>query len=172
MGAEVDYRKQPAEDFARATVRYVDETGQPLIVEATTSWSFVGAGLRLSMELLGPEYSMSVNTLDSGAKRLLQPPRAGHGGRGPGREAERRAGPDAAAWATSRPSTATRPRTATSCARFLDGVQPEENWHAGLEVIELLMTAYMSAEQETSLDWKPEGLERFVPAVARGDWKP
>ena len=68
MGAEVDYAKRPAEDFARATVRYADEAGQPLIVEATTSWSFVGAGLRLSMELLGPEYSVSVNTLDAGAK--------------------------------------------------------------------------------------------------------
>ena len=69
MGPEVDYRKAPSEDFARATINYVDaETGQPLIAEATTSWSFVGAGLRLSMELLGPEYSMSVNTLDSGAK--------------------------------------------------------------------------------------------------------
>jgi len=30
----------------------------------------------------------------------------------------------------------------------------------------------MSAEQERALDWKPEGLDRFVPAVARGDWKP
>ena len=68
MGAEVDYRKHPAEDFARATVRYVDDAGLPLVAEATTSWSFVGAGLRLSMELLGPEYSMSVNTLDSGTR--------------------------------------------------------------------------------------------------------
>jgi len=42
--------------------------GTPLIVEATTSWSYVGAGLRLTMELLGPEYSMSVSTLDGGAK--------------------------------------------------------------------------------------------------------
>jgi hypothetical protein len=51
----VDYRERPAEDYARATVHYVDEAGLPLIVEATTSWSFVGAGLRLSTELLGPE---------------------------------------------------------------------------------------------------------------------
>src|SRR4030095_3706742 len=36
--------------------------------EATTSWSFVGAGLRLSAELLGPEYSMSWSSLDSGLK--------------------------------------------------------------------------------------------------------
>src|SRR6187551_3835694 len=68
MGAEVDYAKHPSEDFARATVGYVDDAGHPLIVEATTSWSFVGPGLRLSMELLGPEYSVSVNTLDAGAK--------------------------------------------------------------------------------------------------------
>ncbi len=68
MGPEVDYTRRPAEDFARATIRYVDELGLPLMVEATTSWSFVGAGLRLSMELLGPEYSLSVNSLDSGAR--------------------------------------------------------------------------------------------------------
>jgi hypothetical protein len=33
------------------------------------------------------------------------------------------------------------------------------------------MTAYMSAEQGQTLDWKPDGLEAFVPAVARGTWK-
>src|SRR5580698_7472222 len=46
--------------------RVCDPRGQILIGEASTSWSFVGAGLRLSAELLGPEYSMSWNTLDSG----------------------------------------------------------------------------------------------------------
>src|SRR5687768_9783782 len=68
MGGEVDYANKPSEDFAHATVNYIDDQGHPLIVEATSSWSFVGAGLRLSMELLGPEYSMSINTLDSGLK--------------------------------------------------------------------------------------------------------
>ena len=37
-------------------------------MEATTSWCYVGAGLRLSMEMLGPEYSLSVNSLDAGPK--------------------------------------------------------------------------------------------------------
>jgi len=55
---------------------------------------------------------------------------------------------------------------------FLDGVQPEEDFRAGLEVTELLMTCYMSAEKECAVDWKPEGLERYVPPVARGEWKP
>jgi hypothetical protein len=34
------------------------------------------------------------------------------------------------------------------------------------------MTAYMSAEQGRTLPWRPEGLDAFVPAVARGDWRP
>ena len=55
--------------------------------------------------------------------------------------------------------------------RFLDGEQPEENFHAGLEVTELLMTAYMSAEQERTIPFRPEGLDTFVPLVAQGRWK-
>jgi hypothetical protein len=66
MGVDVDYKNKPAEDFARATINYVDEDNKPLIVEVTTSWSYVGAGLRLSLEVLGPEYSLSMNSLDSG----------------------------------------------------------------------------------------------------------
>ena len=65
MGKDVDYARRPSEDFARATIYYKDELGNPLISEVTTSWSYVGAGLRLSTELLGPEYSMSINTLDT-----------------------------------------------------------------------------------------------------------
>jgi predicted dehydrogenase len=55
---------------------------------------------------------------------------------------------------------------------FLEGRQPALDFRAGLEVVELLMTTYMSAEQGRTLEWKPEGLETFVPAVARGNWKP
>ncbi|MEJ7711681.1 MAG: hypothetical protein WKF84_17895 [Pyrinomonadaceae bacterium] len=68
MGNAVDYGVRPSEDFARATINFVDELNNPLIAEVTTSWSFVGAGLRLSMELLGPEYSLSMNSLESGMK--------------------------------------------------------------------------------------------------------
>jgi hypothetical protein len=42
----------------------------------------------------------------------------------------------------------------------------------GLEVVRLLMTAYMSAEQGRTLDFPPKGLDNFVPAVARGAWQP
>ncbi|TLY81271.1 MAG: Gfo/Idh/MocA family oxidoreductase, partial [Gammaproteobacteria bacterium] len=68
FGREVDYAQRPAEDFASLTIEFETSDGQTVIGEASTSWSFVGAGLRLSAELLGPEYSMSWNTLDSGLK--------------------------------------------------------------------------------------------------------
>ena len=65
FGKEVDYRRRPSEDFASVTINYETPEGLTVIGEATTSWSFVGPGLRLSAELLGPEYSMSWNTLNS-----------------------------------------------------------------------------------------------------------
>ncbi|MGH7584332.1 MAG: Gfo/Idh/MocA family protein, partial [Gemmatimonadales bacterium] len=64
-GRDVDYVRAPAEDFASVTVTWRDAAGLRVIGEATTSWSFVGPGLRLSGELLGPEYSMAWNTLNS-----------------------------------------------------------------------------------------------------------
>ena len=68
MGKAVDYTKHPAEDFASITIAFETESGEEILGEATTSWSFVGPGLRLSAELLGPEYSMSWNSLDAGLK--------------------------------------------------------------------------------------------------------
>jgi hypothetical protein len=50
--------------------------------------------------------------------------------------------------------------------------QPDLTFHDGLEVVELLMTAYMSAEQGRTIAWKPADLDRFIPAVARGVWRP
>ncbi|HET9532099.1 MAG TPA: Gfo/Idh/MocA family oxidoreductase [Blastocatellia bacterium] len=170
MGADVDYRKKPAEDFARATINYVDEEGNPLIVEATTSWSYIGPGLRLSLELLGPEYSLSMNSLESGVKLFLS------------RRIEGEAGEDMVEKQNAEHGL--MPVVGNEAAEygyeaenryfiqsFLDGKQPEESFYDGLEVTELLMTAYMSAEQERSIEFKPEGLETYVPAVARGEWK-
>src|SRR6267143_265432 len=68
MGKDVNYDKAPSEDFASVVIEFTTDDGHRVLGEATTSWSFVGAGLRLSAELLGPEYSMSWNTLDSPLK--------------------------------------------------------------------------------------------------------
>ena len=50
---------------------------------------------------------------------------------------------------------------------FLDGVQPELNFHAGRDVTELLMACYMSAEEERVIEWKPKDLQSYVPPPAR-----
>jgi predicted dehydrogenase len=167
MTDKVDYGRHPAEDFARASVTYVDEAGTPLIVEATTSWGFVGAGLRLTMELLGPEYSMSVSTLDGGAKVFFSR-----------RLLEQQAGEDLLEKQNAEQGL--MPIVGNEAAEygyeaenrfftraFLDGIQPEVNFHAGREVTELLMTCYMSAEEERVIEWKPKNLQSFVPLPAR-----
>ena len=167
MTDKVDYGRHPAEDFARAMVTYVDEAGTQLIVEATTSWSFVGAGLRLSMELLGPEYSMSVSTLEGGAKvffsRRLQEQQAGED-LIEKQNAEQGlmpiVGNEAAEYGYENENRA-------FTQWFLDGVQPKLNFHAGRDVTELLMACYMSAEQERVIEWKPPNLQSYVPPPAR-----
>src|SRR2546426_705599 len=68
MGKDVNYDKSPSEDFASVVIEFETDDGHKVLGEATTSWSFVGAGLRLSAELLGPEYSLSWNSLDTGLK--------------------------------------------------------------------------------------------------------
>ena len=166
MGADTDYGKHPAEDFARASVNYVDERGTPLVVEATTSWSYVGAGLRLSMELLGPEYSLSISTLDTSTKVFLS----------------RRLQSDAAEDLIEKQNAeqGLMPIVGNESAEygyesenrffvrsFLDRAQPMLDFKAGLEVVELLMACYMSAEQERVLSWRPEGLDTYQPPVAR-----
>jgi predicted dehydrogenase len=55
---------------------------------------------------------------------------------------------------------------------FSRGEQPEVNFYAGLEVTALLMTAYRSAEEERTVPFEIDAVADFVPAVARGTWRP
>ncbi len=171
MGPEVDYSRRPSEDFARATVTYEAENGQTVIAEATTSWSYVGPGLRLSMELLGPEYSFSLSSLDAGGKMFLSRKVKGDSGEDlvEKQNAEQGlmpvVGNEAAEYGYEGENR-------YFAHQFLDGLQPELGFEAGLSVTELLMAAYMSAEQERVIAWRPSDLDSFVPAVAKGTWKP
>jgi predicted dehydrogenase len=171
MGPEVDYSKRPSEDFARATIEYVDDAGCPLIGEVTTSWSFVGAGLRLNTELLGPEYSYSHNSLNTGSQLFLSRRIVGQAGEDlvEKQNAEQGLMPIVGNEAAEYGYEAEN-RHFVRC--FLDGTRPELTFDDGLEVVELLMTAYMSAEQGRTLEFRPPGLDTFVPAVAKGTWKP
>jgi predicted dehydrogenase len=171
MGPEVDYARKPAEDFARATVTYEAENGQTVIAEATTSWSYVGAGLRLSLELLGPEYSFSLSSLEAGGKLFLSRQVKGQSGEDlvEKQNAEQGLMPVVG---NESAEYGYEGENRFFAQQFLDGKQPELGFEAGLSVTELLMAAYLSAEQERVISWRPPELDAFVPAVARGTWKP
>ena len=170
-GGKTDYSNKPSEDFARSLIEYLDEDGEKLIVETTTSWCFVGEGLRLSMELFGPEYSMFVNTLDPDLKVFFSREVAGSAGEDlvEKQNAESGGMPVVSNEAEVYGYTAENRHMVES---FLAGKRPDENFDDGLNVTELLMTAYMSAEQGKTISFPPSGLDTYVPSVAKGEWNP
>jgi predicted dehydrogenase len=168
-GREVDYAKRPAEDFASIAIEFETDDGHMVIGEATTSWSFVGAGLRLSAELLGPEYSMSWNTLDSGLKVFFS--RAVQGAAGEDLVEKQNAEIGLMPVVANEAAAYGYEDEDRHFARaFLGKEAPLLTFDDGLEVVEILMAAYQSAEEGRTLAFPPEGLDTFVPAVARGTW--
>ena len=170
-GGSVDYRRAPAEDFARATVRFRTPEGLPALVEATTSWSFVGPGLRLRMELLGPEYSMQVDSLSGELQVFLSRRVTGSEGEDLVEKQNAEQGlmpviPDEAA------SYGYVAENRHMVRAFLEGCQPDETWDDGLAVTTVLMACYLSAERGEVVRMPEPELETFVPAVARGTWQP
>jgi predicted dehydrogenase len=170
MGKEIDYRKHPSEDFASTTIEFETDDGYTVFGEATTSWSFIGAGLRLSAELLGPEYSMAWNTLDTGLKLFFS------------REVRGKTGEDLVEKQNA--EVGLMPVVANEAAAygyeaenrhfvraFMGKEEPRLTFDDGLEVVKILMTAYQSAEEGKTLGFPPRGLDRFVPAVAKGEWR-
>jgi len=171
MGKDVDYRKHPAEDFASVMIEFETDDGHTVLGEATTSWSFVGAGLRLSAELLGPEYSMAWNTLDTGLKLFFSREVKGKSGEDlvEKQNAEMGLMPVVAGEAAAYGYEA---ENRVMVDAFRHRRMPWLNWDDGLEVVKVLMAAYMSAEQGRTVAFPPRGLDKFVPAVAKGTWRP
>jgi len=167
---QVDYLNHPAEDYARATITFQDENGRIAAGEVTTSWSFVGAGLRLTYELMGPEYSLNASSLNTELSVFFSRNVKGEAGEDlvEKQNAEQGLMPVVAAEEVIYGYT---DQNRHMVQAFLDGRLPDEDLDDGLLVTKLLMTAYMSAEQGKKLAFAPEGLADFVPAVARGTWK-
>jgi predicted dehydrogenase len=167
----VDYARTPSEDFASATIEFETDDGFTAIGEATTSWSYVGAGLRLSAELLGPEYSMGWSSLDTGLKLFFS--RAVQGVVGEDlvekQNAEVGLMPVVANEAFAYGYEAENRHFARV---FLGKATPLLTFADGLEVVALLMTAYRSAEEGRTLPYDPPAVAGYVPPVARGAWRP
>ena len=171
MGAAVDYTNNPAEDYASIMVQFESEDGSRVLGEATTSWSYVGAGLRLSAELLGPEYSMRWNSLDSGLQLFFSREVRGQQGEDLVEKQNAESGvmpvvPDEAA------AYGYEAEDRHFVRVFLGKEQPQLTFEDGAEVVRVLMAAYKSAEAGRTIDIDAVDLETFVPMVAQGSWRP
>lgn len=171
MGTAVDYTKAPAEDFASVMVEFETEDGLRVLGEATTSWSYVGAGLRLSAELLGPEYSLRWNSLDSGLTLFFSREVKGAQGEDLVEKQNAEIGqmpvvPDEAA------AYGYEAEDRHFVRAFQGKEQPLLTFEDGVEVVRILMAAYKSAELGRTLDFESVDLDAFIPAVAQGTWRP
>jgi predicted dehydrogenase len=166
MGAEVDYGRRPAEDFSRAALVFKDAEGHEALVEATNSWAYVGAGLRISIELLGPEYAMEFNSLGTGLKVFMS--RAIVGGQGEDlvekQNAEQGLMPvvDDEAGVYGYVGEDRHMVDAFRHRRM-----PMESFADGVGVAEMLMALYRSAELGRVVEFPSPELETYIPAVAR-----
>lgn len=168
MGDEVEYGRRASEDFARGLVRFEDGDGNELMVEATTSWAFVGAGLRLSLELLGPEYAMEFNSLGSGLKVFL----GGEGKTSGGEDLVEKQNAERGLMPVVEDEAATYGYVHENrhfVEAFRRGETPDETFADGVEVIAMLMALYRSAELDRTVRFDEPGLEDYIPLVARAE---
>lgn len=170
-GEELDYRQHPAEDYARATIIYRNGDGNEVISEATTSWSYVGPGLRLSFEMLGPEYSFQMNTLDTSARIFISRELSGQKDEDliEKQNAEQGSMPLIEDEAVTYGYTEENRHMVDS---FLAGRQPAESVYDGLVVSEMVMASYLAAETGETMRFPIPDLDSFVPRVAMGTWQP
>lgn len=171
MGPEIDYSRSPVEDYAYGEIVYETAEGHTVIAQTSTSWSYVGPGLRLTFEVLGPEYSLMSNSLDPESQvffsRKVQGPE--------GEDLVEKQGAEQGLLPYLWDEAGIYGYTDENrhmVEAFLDGVQPIEDLRDGLQVIELVMACYMSAELNRTLALPTDGLDDFVPQVAQGTWNP
>lgn len=162
----VDYASRPSEDFARGLITMEDPDGNEVMIEATTSWAYVGPGLRITLELLGPEYAMEFSSLNTGLKVFLS--RAVSGSEGEDlvekQNAEQGLMPvlddEAGIYGYTLENR-------HFVERFRKGQAPAETFEDGVAVVQMLMALYRSAELGRAVRFDEDGLDDYVPPVAR-----
>ncbi len=162
----IDFSKEPAEDYALAIVTYEDDEGNIIVTETRTSWSFVGAGLRLSFEVLGPEYSLYINTLQPElftfiSRNIKIPPSEEFIEKQNAEQGLMPIIPDEAI------TYGYHAEDKHMVESFLAGKTPIENWYDGYLVVQLMMHAYLSAEKGAKIKFDPSQVESYIPPYAR-----
>lgn len=160
----VDLREDPVDDYARATVRYEDPSGQTVVSEATGSWCYVGAGVNRSLELLGPEYSGQVVSNDSASSVFFSDALGGGEGWAEKQNATSGRMPLAAADVIMGGYVAENRDTVDAFRRGENGTLDLDH---GRDVLRLCLAAYKSAETESTVDPRTADLGEYTPPPAR-----
>lgn len=166
MGLNFDFEKRPVEDFARGVLEFEDPEGNRVLAEASTSWSYVGAGLRLSLEMHGPEYAMQFDSLNPRLQVFLSRNVKGSEGEDliEKQNAEQGVMPIVEEEASMYGYVG---ENRHMVERFLVKEAPDETFEDGVKVVEMLMALYKSAESGRKILLADEDLTDFVPRVAR-----
>ncbi|SEG81465.1 Gfo/Idh/MocA family protein [Bosea lathyri] len=162
----IDFARRPVEDFARGILTLEDADGHQLMIEATTSWAYVGAGLRIQLELLGPEYSMEFSSLSTGLKVFL----SRHVTGSEGEDLVEKQNAEQGLMPVIEDEAGVYGYTDENrhmVEAFRRGLQPAETFHDGVGVMEMLMGLYRSAELGRTVMFPDAELESYVPVVAR-----
>jgi predicted dehydrogenase len=168
MGPDVDYAKRPAEDFAHGALIFRDPDGHQVLIEATNSWAYIGAGLRILIELLGPEYAMEFSSLNTGLKVFLS--REVTGGQGEDlvekQNAEQGLMPVLENEADIYGYIGEDRHMVDA---FRHRRMPMETFDDGVGVAQMLMALYRSAELGQVVKLPAPELEAYIPPVARAE---
>ncbi len=167
FGPAVDWERHPAEDFARATIRWrCAAEGRELLSETTSSWCYVGAGLRHRFELLGPEYALDIDLSRSGTELFFS--RAVVGAAGEDLVEKQNAEQGLMPLSPDEPALyGYVGENRHMVEAFRADRTPSLGAKDGLEVLRLLMAAYRSAECGAEVDPFDPSLESFLPHAAR-----
>jgi predicted dehydrogenase len=170
-GGRANYSDSPAEDFGRATVTFEAADGNTVIADASVLWCYTGPGVRLILDLLGPEYYMSVNSLQPDlhvfSSRNVKPKSGVYFVEK--QAAEQGLMPTVADESFTYGFQAEDRHMVQS---FIQNKMPMENWHDGLAILEIIMACYMAAEKGKRLKFQPGLFDDYVPQPARGKWNP
>lgn len=166
MGAEVDYTNRPSEDFARGMLTFEDPDGNEVVIEATTSWAYVGAGLRIQLELLGPEYALEFSSLNTPLKIFMSRQVTG----AEGEDLVEKQNAEQGLMPVLEDEAGVYGYTDENrhmVERFRSGEAPIETFYDGLAVVEMLMALYKSSETGRTVIIGEDDLTGYVPVVAR-----
>jgi predicted dehydrogenase len=148
---KVDWAEKHTEDFARATVKWRTADGQILLTETSSSWCYVGAGLRHTFQLLGPEYSLDVDMADAGVKVFFS--REVHGEAGEDLVEKQNAEQGQMPLVPNEPAHyGYAGENRHFVESFLGRCEPSLTFDDGVEVMRLLMASYKSAAEKRTID--------------------